>query len=226
MKNNLSPKSTSLIVIIVLIISPLFMAQASGLQLTTTSDYTNYVHNYVNSATGNYTMIEKPFFPVMINNSQIPIGGNWTIIAPLQAAHNYHVYCYGAWVNTSSAAKTDYDIYVFDPQGTLESSHTEAAGFPEHLGTTTNDSLFTPKQSGNYSFVIKNDPRESEGSQQATFMIIENLELDKWHTLYIEGKDSGSSPSFHTSWAYEFVTNASKVELYIKVPLNPRHVRS
>ena len=86
--------------------------------------------------------------------------------APLQAGHNYHVYCYGAWVNISSAAKTDYDIYVYDPQGNLESSHTEAAGFPEHLGTTTNDALFTPNQSGNYSFVIKNDPRESQGASK------------------------------------------------------------
>ncbi|HLN88790.1 MAG TPA: hypothetical protein VK253_01880 [Candidatus Binatia bacterium] len=211
-------KTLSLIAVLVLLLSPLVMTQVSGLQLTTTSEYTNYVHNYVNSATGNYTLIEKPFFPVMINNSQILIGGNWTIIAPLDGGHNYHVYCYGAWVNTSAAAKTDYDIYVYNPQGILESSHTEAAGFPEHLGTTTNDSLFTPKQSGNYSFVIKNDPRESEGAQQATFMIIENLELDKWHTLYIEGKNTDSSPSFHTSWAYEFVTNESKVELYVKVP--------
>ena len=98
----------------------------------------------------------------MINNSQIQIGANWTIICPLQANHNYHVYFYGAYINTSSQAKTDYDIYVYDPQGNLESTHTEAAGLPEHLGTTVNDALFTPTQSGNYSFVIENNPVDSE----------------------------------------------------------------
>ena len=218
LKPKLSPKNTSMIVIIVLIVSPIFMAQVSGLQLTTTSEYTNYVHNYVNSDQGNYTLVEKPIFPVMINDSQIQIGANWTIICPLRAGHNYHVYCYGAWVNISSAAKTDYDIYVFNPEGILESSHTEAAGLPEHLGTNANDALFTPAESGNYSFVIKNDARESQGAQQATFMVIENLETDKWYTSSVEGKDDNNQPGLLTSWSYEFVTNQSRVELYVKVP--------
>ncbi len=219
LKNNPPTKTLSLIIILVLIISPLLMAQGFGVQLTNTSEYTTHVHSYVNSeALGNWTSVEKPIFPVLINNSQIQIGKNWTIVCPLQAQHNYHVYCYGAWVNTSSTAKTDYDIYVYNPQGNLESSHTEAAGLPEHLGTTVNDALFTPAQSGNYSFVIKNDLRDSEGAQQATFMIIENLECDKWYTHYVEGKDDRSLPTFQTSWAYEFVTNESKVELYVKVP--------
>jgi hypothetical protein len=217
-KTNLWPEGASLIVIIVLIISPLFLAQASGLQLTTTSEYTRYVHTYVNSSFGNYTLVEKPIFPVMINNSQIQIGANWTIICPLQEGHNYHVYIYGAWVNTSSTAKTDYDIYVYNPQGTLESSHTEAAGLPEHLGTTANDALFTPEQTGNYSFVIKNDARESQGVQQATFMAIENLECNKWYTSAVDGKYDNNLHGFHTSWSFEFVTNESKVELYVKVP--------
>ena len=217
-KTHTPTKTLSLITILVLIISPFFIAQVSGFQLTTTSEYTRYVHTYVNSETGNYTLVEKPIFPVMINNSQIKVGGNWTIITPLQAGHSYHVYCYGAWVNISSAAKTDYDIYVYDPEGTLESSHTEAAGLPEHLGTTANDALFTPAQSGNYSFVIKNDARQSQGAQQATFMVIENLETDKWYTSTVEGKDDNNQPGFHTTWSYEFVANESKVELYIKVP--------
>jgi hypothetical protein len=212
---NPQAKTLSLVVIIALSIIPLFLAQGFSLQLTSTSEYTNYVHTNNDTDT---TSLDKPMFPVLINNNTIPIGQNWTIICPLQADHNYHVYCYGTWVNISAAAKTDYDIYVYDPQGQLESSHTEAAGFPEHLGTTTNDALFTPKQSGNYSFVIKNDPRESEGVQQATFMIMETLACDKWYTLHIEGKDGDSLPSFHTCWAYEFVTNQSNVELYIKVP--------
>lgn len=218
LKNNLQPKKIAIITIIALILSPLMLALVSGLQFTTSSEYTNYVHTFINSENGNYTMVEKPIFPVMINNSQIPIGGNWTIICPLQAGHNYHVYCYGAWVNISSTAKTDYDIYVYNPEGNLESSHTEAAGLPEHLGTTTNDALFTPEESGNYSFLLINDPRESQGVQQATFVIIENLDTDKWHSVTIDGKDENNQADFRTSWAYEFVTNESTVELYVKVP--------
>ena len=217
MKTKFPPKSIPLIVIIVLILCPLFLAQASVLQLTTTSEYTSYVHTAINSDQGNYTYIEKPIFPVMINNSQIQIGRNWTIICPLQANHNYHVYFYGAYINTSSQAKTDYDISVFDPQGNLESTHTEAAGLPEHLGTTVDDALFTPTQTGNYSFVIENNPIDSESAQQATFMIIENLETDKWYTTPIEGAN-GNDSNFYTNWAYEYATNSSKVELYIKVP--------
>ena len=156
-------------------------------------------------------------FPVLINSSQIAIGENWTIICPLQANHNYHIYCYGAWINTSSTAKTDYDFYVYDPEGNLVSTHTESAGLPPHLGTTVNEPLFTPTQSGNYSFVIINNPVDSQGAQQATFMIIENLQCDQWYTTYIEGTNDGNS-TFYTNWAYEFVTNASHVELYVNVP--------
>ncbi len=205
-----------LVLTMALIVLPLAMVQATSLQLT--SEYNNYVHTYLNTEKGNYTRVEKPIFPVMINNSQIQIGTSWSIICPLQANHNYHVYCYGAWVNISSAAKTDYDIYVYDPQNNLESSHTEAAGLPEHLGTTTNDQFFTPKQSGDYTFVIKNDAKESMGNQQITFMIIENLECDKWYTKQITGKGSDNQPSQDTIAAYEFTTNDSKAELYVKVP--------
>ncbi|MGD6851453.1 MAG: hypothetical protein ACQCN6_05255 [Candidatus Bathyarchaeia archaeon] len=213
MKKILPHKTTFAVVVLFLVISPFFIAQVASLQLTATDEYCGFVH------TGDgFTQVDKPIFPVCVNSSQIQIGENWTVTCPLQAEHNYHVYCYGTWVNTSSAAKTDYDIYVYNPSGALESSHTEAAGLPEHLGTTANDALFTPAQSGNYSFVIKNDGRESKGSQQATFMIIENLECDQWYSRQVEGKQNGNQTGFYTSWAYEFLTEASKLELYIKVP--------
>jgi hypothetical protein len=191
--------------------------QSSTVQFITTPEYTEFVHNFVN-AHGNCTYIEKPVFPVLISNNQIPIGENWTIVCPLQANHNYHIYFYGSYVNTSAQAKTDYDVYVYGPQGNLQSSHLESAGFPPHLGTTTGDPLFTPTQSGNYSFVIINNPFGSQGAQEGTFMIIENLETDKWYSTYLEGTGSNSSSTFYTSWAYEFVTNASKIKVYINVP--------
>jgi len=206
-----------MIILSVLVVSPIFMAHAFNTQITNTPEYTNYVHNYFN-AHGNFTYIEKPMFPVLINNSQIPIGGNWTIVCPLEANHNYHIYFCGSYMNTSAQAKTDYDVYVYGPQGNLESSHLESAGFPPHLGTSTGDPLFTPTQSGNYSFVIVNNPFGSQGAQEGTFMIIENLQTGKWYTTYLEGGDNNSSPTFSTSWAYEFVTNASKIQVYINVP--------
>jgi hypothetical protein len=205
-------------IFLALVITPLFIAQASSLQLTTTQEYNQYVRNYINTEKGNYTQLDKPVFPVMIYDSQIQIGANWTITCPLQANHNYHIYCYGKWVSTSSTAKTDYNIYVYDPTGNLESSHTEAAGFPEHLGTTVEVPLFTPTQSGNYSFVIKNDARGSAGAQQATFMIVENLDCNRWYSTSMEGKDVNGRSSFHTCWTYEFITNESKIEVYLKIP--------
>lgn len=176
-------------------------------------EYQRYVHEYLN-----WTYVEKPMFPVLFNDSQILVGQNWSIVCPLVANHSYHVYCYGEWVNMSSEPKTDYDIYVYNPLGEMEGYHTESAGLPEHLGTTAEEPFFVPKYSGNYTFVIVNDERESKGAQQATFMIIENVECNVWHELYVEGKDEHSQPVFNTSWAFEFATESQNIEVWVKVP--------
>ncbi len=180
-------------------------------------EYERYVHTFV-SSTINWTYMEKPLFAVTINESQVDIGQNWSIVCPLEASHSYHVYCYGRWVNTNSTPKTDYDVYVYNPLGELEGYHTEAAGLPEHLGTTTSDPTFTPRHSGNYTFVVSNDPRESNGAEQATFMIIESAECNEWHERYIEGKDASDEPLFNTSWAYDFWTEKAYVEVFVDVP--------
>ena len=140
-----------------------------------------FVHDFT-SIDGNGTYIEKPVFPIKISNMTIPIGEKYTIICPLVADFTYHVYCYGDWVHTGSEPKTDYDIYVYNPQEQLESTHTEAAGLPEHLGTTVDDPYFTPKETGNYTFVLINDARESAGAEPATFMIIQHIDTDVWYT--------------------------------------------
>jgi hypothetical protein len=177
-------------------------------------EYERYVHtDWVN----NVTYVEKPMFPVYLNESQVPIGKSWTVVCPLQGNHSYHVYCYGDWVNTGDEPKTDYDIYVYNPQGELEGTHTEAAGLPEHLGTTVDDAFFVPATSGNYTFVIVNDARESHGAEQATFMIIENIECDRWYMHSVTGKVA-DAPAFNTSWAYEFLTASPQIELWVRVP--------
>ena len=198
--------------------SPLIGVQATTAAAAEPSEYQQFVHTYTNSTRGNWTSVGKPMFPVLFSDSQIRIGANWSIVEPLVAGHNYHVYCYGAWVNNGSEPKTDYDIYVYDPRGMLESEHTEAAGLPEHLGTRVNDTFFTPATTGNYTFVIVNDARQSKGAEAATFMAIENVQTDKWFPTNIEGKRSDGSSATNTSWAYEFVTDSQQVEVYIKVP--------
>jgi hypothetical protein len=194
------------------------LGQSISIRAQSFPEYQRYVHNYLNSAVGNWTYVSKPMFPVLFNDSQILVGQNWSVVCPLRANHSYHVYCYGKWVNNGSEPRTDYDIYVYNPLGEMESYHTESAGLPEHLGTTVDDAFFAPKYSGNYTFVIRNDPRESSGAEEATFMIIENVECNVWHENYVEGKDAGDQPVFNTSWAYEFATESQHVEVYAKVP--------
>jgi len=159
-------------------------------------------------------------FPLSFNRSQIGIGQNWSIVVPLRANHSYHAYCYGEWVDNGSEPKTDYDLYVYDPVGQMVGYHTEAAGLPEHLGNTVDEPFFTPQSSGNYTFVIRNDPRESKSSEQATFMLIEDVEPNIWHEHYVEGKDNDSLPVLETSWAYEFATDSPHIEVWVKVPEN------
>jgi hypothetical protein len=182
-------------------------------------EYERFVHTSMNSEPlENVTYLEKPVFPVLLHDFQVAIGENWSIVAPLVANHSYRVYCYGKWVDNGSTPKTDYDIYVYNPLGMMEGYHTEAAGLPEHLGTTVDDAFFVPRFTGNYTFVLVNDPRESKGAQEATFMIIEDVECNAWHQQYVEGTDSNDVPVLNTSWGFEFVSVNQQVEVYVKVP--------
>ena len=183
------------------------------------NQYQTYVYNYINSGSrGNWTYVEKPMFPVLFNDSQVAIGKNWSIVSPLRANHTYHVYFYGKWVNNSSNPVTVYDIYVYDPFGNMVGYHTQSAGLPPHLGSNIDEPYFVPQYSGNYTFVIRNDPRESRGAEQATFMIIENVECNVWSEQYIVGADANNEQAFNTSWAYEFYTDSQRIDVSVKVP--------
>jgi hypothetical protein len=218
LKGALSARNMQRLFAIAILVALLFVNLGFSVDAPAFPEYQRYVHTYVNDGErGNWTYVEKPMFPVYLNESQVPIGQNYTVVCPLQADHSYHVYCYGAWVHTGDEPKTDYDIYVYNPQGDLESMHTEAAGLPEHLGTTVDDPFFVPASSGNYTFMIVNDARESNGAEQATFMIIENVEPDRWYTHAVSGKIA-DTPVFNTSWAYEFVTDSPRIELWVRVP--------
>jgi hypothetical protein len=200
----------------------LLIAYTLGSSLTLSASAFVYqegsVFIYINEPPyGNWTFTRKPISPMKVNASQIPVGSNWTYVYTLTANHSYHVYCYGDWINAGAFPETDYDIYVYNPFGEREGYHTEAAGLPEHLGTTVNQSLFTPKYSGNYSFVVRNDPRESGGAEAATFMAIEQVEPNRWCHRYIEGK-TGATPVENTIWAYEFAAASERIEIQVQVP--------
>jgi hypothetical protein len=186
---------------------------------TFSGEYQEFVHTYLNSGImGNWTYIEKPMFPVSFNTSQIQIGKNWTVMCPLEANHSYHIYYYGKFINNGSEPKTDYDIYVYDPLGEMVGYHTPSAGLPPHLGSTVDDPFFVPKYSGNYTFVISNNAIGSSAAEQATFMIIEDVECNVWNEHFVEGMSSNDSPALNTSWAYEFTTESKNIEVWIEVP--------
>ncbi|MDG6223405.1 MAG: hypothetical protein QCH99_09115 [Candidatus Bathyarchaeota archaeon] len=167
---------------------------------------------------GKWDYISKPVLPVYINASEIEIGEYKTFVYPLEEGKMYRVYCYGEWIDYAPETnKTDYDLFVYNPSGKLESYHTEAAGLPEHLGTTVDHPFFIPEKTGDYSFQIKNDARESNGAQAATLMIIEHIKTDQWYELDMEGKVN-DNPVLKTSWGYEFTTNASQIEVIVQVP--------
>jgi hypothetical protein len=168
-------------------------------------------------AQGAETYINKPVYPIRINASQIPIGSNYSLIYNLQANTTYHVYFYGKWINNGSLPKTDYDVYVYNPLGELESIHTPSAGLPPHLGDNVTTPYFTPKYSGNYTFVIRNNPAESQAAEAATFMLIQHVETNKWYQQYIQGTVNNQSVQ-NTSWAFEFETSSKNIEITIKVP--------
>ncbi len=178
----------------------------------------DWTFTYINEPPyGNWTFSRRPASPVRVNSSQIQVGANWTYVYTLTANASYHIYCYGDWISEGSEAQTDYDVYVYNPLGELEGYHTEAAGLPEHLGTSVEDPFFTPTLSGNYSFVVRNDPRESDASDAATLMTIEHVEPNTWHSRLVEGKQ-GSTALENTSWACEFVSNSNRIEIQIQVP--------
>ena len=160
---------------------------------------------------GNWTFVEKLGFPINISQGHIEIGQNWTFVFTLNNDSQYHVYFYGDWLGT----ETDYDIFVYDPLGYLETYHTESHGLIEHLGTTVEQPLFKPKKDGNYSILIINDPKDSLRAESGTLMVIEHLEVNGWYRdkTYLE-----VGLSYFTSWVYEFNASSQHVEIAVDVP--------
>ncbi len=183
-------------------------------------EYTPAVNaDFYSDLFGNVTTITKPVPAVPIGEEEIPIGGAKTFIYSLTAGQRYHVYLTGEWANPQNPL-TDYDIYVYWIDGSkviFTSSHTESCGLPEQVGNDANGRYFTPTHSGLYYFKISNDALESSAAESGTLMVLENIDLNKWKPLYMEGKVN-NAPRFKTSWSYEFVTSTPRIKVYVDVP--------
>ncbi|MFH0897170.1 MAG: hypothetical protein V1850_03865 [Candidatus Bathyarchaeota archaeon] len=179
---------------------------------------------------GNKTYVKSLLQPTLIGQGYIPIGANRTYVYTFQKGLKYHIYTIGGWVDNVDTLRTDYNILVFDSQLKLESTHTEAAGLPEHLGNTFNDPLYTPLETGNYSYMVFNDQRYSAGARNATLMAIEHLDTNSWYMdkLFLRGPRplfsnasipaSWSNTTIPVAWSYEFNSTSPRIEVNVTVP--------
>jgi len=166
--------------------------------------------------------VNKPVDPVFINTGSdsisIPIGESWDFIYNLKSGHRYHIFLVGDWIHNASSPMTDYDIYTYKPSGAPFSSHTESAGLPEQVSTDDNHHYFVPEQSGEYTFRIVNDERDSENDETAILMVLEHIDVNTEHSQFLEGRDSNDNEVLYTGWAFEFNTSAPEIRIFVDVP--------
>ncbi len=168
---------------------------------------------------GDITIVNKPVPAVVIDSDEIPVGEAATFTYNLAKGKKYHVYLTGEWADPS-AHNTDYDVYVyrvFGGSASLLSTHTEAAGLPEQVSNDGRGQYFIPGGTGNYWFTVRNDALESSAAEPATFIVIEQVETDEWLSKKMEGKVN-EEPVKDTTWAYQFISSAPRIRLFIDVP--------
>lgn len=170
--------------------------------------------------------IIKPYDPQEIEEGDIPYRAYGNSIPKeyrcyLEAGHKYHVFLVGDWVVNETEQATDYDIEVRNPSNVIVSINTESAGLPEQVSNDEKHQYFVPAQTGDYRFIIYNDPKDSavNAEDPAVFMIIEHLEMNTRYSKVLEGKSSvGAMYPQGNKIAYEFNTTENEFLLYIEVP--------
>jgi len=166
--------------------------------------------------------ILKPVDPVFINDKEtilMDVGEEWSLSYPLEAGKRYHIFLVGDWINNGTEPLTDYDITSYDPYGDKISTHTESAGLPEQVANDGLHQYFVPEETGDYTFRIINDPRDSKNDQSAVFMVIEHIDTNVRYTQYLEGRDEQTDEEMLlTGWAYEFNTSSPSIRVYVDVP--------
>ena len=166
--------------------------------------------------------VNKPVDPVFINTGNdsisIPVGESWDFIYNLKSGHRYHIFLVGDWIHNASSPMTDYDVYTYKPSGAPFSSHTESAGLPEQVSTDENHHYFVPEQTGEYTFRIVNDERDSENAETAILMVTEHIDVNTEYSQFLEGRDSGDNEVLYSGWAFEFNTSAPEIRIFVDVP--------
>ena len=170
----------------------------------------------------------KPFEPQIINEGDIPNRGIYSTPVPKEYRcyvaripnFNIIVCCVGDWITNSTDA-TDYDIEVRNPSNVIVSINTESAGLPEQVANDQKHQYFVPTQTGDYRFLIYNDPNDSAvgKADAAVFMIIEHLEMNTRYKTTLKGKPNvGAAYPEDYVMGYEFNTSEPEFLLYIDVP--------
>ena len=174
---------------------------------------------------GAYDLI-KPYEPQEIEEGDIPYRPYGNSVPKeyrcyLEAGHKYHIFLVGDWITNNTEIATDYDIEVRNPSNVVVSINTESAGLPEQVANDAKHQYFVPTQTGDYRFIIYNDPKDSAIGEEdgAVFMIIEHLEMNTRYSTELKGKPSvGASYPDGNKIGYEFNTTESEFLLYIEVP--------
>ncbi|MFH2110297.1 MAG: hypothetical protein ABIJ47_03435 [Candidatus Bathyarchaeota archaeon] len=159
--------------------------------------------------------------PRIIAENEIPLDQtrprSLDLTYKLEAGNKYHIFLVGGWISNETDA-TDYDIWVYNKNGIM-SRHTESAGLPEQVGNDAKNQYFLPPETGDYTFRIINDPKDSGGADPAVFMVIQHIEMNRRYTLELIGKynpnDQYTSKAYHT---FEFDTASEDFELFVNVP--------
>jgi len=167
-----------------------------------------------------------PYEPQEIKEGDIPYRPYGNVVPKeyrcyLEAGHKYHVFLVGDWVTNNTEQATDYDIEVRDPSNVVVSINTESAGLPEQVANDEKHQYFIPAKSGDYRFIIYNDPKDSAVNKQdaAVFMIIEHIEMNTRYSTVLKGKPSvGAEYPSGYKVGYEFNTTEPEFLLYIDVP--------
>ncbi len=172
--------------------------------------------------------VPKPVDPVFINdgNDTIVIGppqewDSWFLEYDLKRDRKYHVFLVGDFVINGTDPVTDYDVYTYLPNGDKKGTHTESAGLPEQIFSDNAHQYFVPSSSGEYTFEIRYDDRDSEDDSEplpAIFMLIEHIEVNDWYSQELEGRDWQDNELWNTAWAYEFNTTSPQIRVSVDVP--------
>ncbi len=168
----------------------------------------------------------EPFEPQEIKEGDIPYRPYGNSVPKeyrcyLQAGHKYHIFLVGDWITNNTQDATDYDIEVRNPNNVVVSINTEAAGLPEQVANDEKHQYFVPAQTGDYRFIIYNDPKDSAPGKEdaAVFMIIEHLEVNTRYSKELYGKPHvGAEYPSGYKIAYEFNTTSPEFLLNIDVP--------